>query len=115
MLSRKGGRKVVYAPCDIKPFPEHLPELQRPDLLIVQPGIFESGLRHGFRYPADHISRSTLYTFGYTLELARRLGAGRVVFTHLEEYWHRSYDDYRALEKGRSGVRFAWDGMRLTV
>jgi len=109
----KSGRKVVYAPCDIKPFPEHRTEVQHPDLLVIQPGIFETGLKHRFRYPADHISRTTLYTFEQTLELATRLQAKKVAFVHLEEYWNRSYDDYCALEA--SNFRFAYDGMQITV
>ncbi len=109
----KSGRKVVYAPCDFKPFPEYRTEVQQPDLLVIQPGIFESGLKHSFRYPADHISRTTLYTFEQTLELAARIKARNVLFVHLEEYWNRSYDDYCALES--DDIRFAYDGMRLNV
>jgi phosphoribosyl 1,2-cyclic phosphate phosphodiesterase len=108
------GRRVVYAPCDIKPFPEHREEVQQPDLLIIQPGIFETGLKHGFRYPAGHISRTTLYTFEQTVGLAKRLRAKRVLFVHLEEYWNRSYDDYLALESEKDGIHFAYDGMQLT-
>jgi len=111
----KSGRRVVYAPCDIKPFPRHREEVQNADLLIIQPGIFEEGLKHGFRYPADHISRKNLYTFEQTMELATDLRARRVVFVHLEEYWNRSHDDYRALEAKCRSVRFAYDGMRLRV
>jgi len=111
----KSERKVVYAPCDIKPFPEHRNEVQKADLLIIQPGIFEKGLKHGFRYPAQHISRTTLYTFEQTLDLATRLQAKRVLFVHLEEYWNRSYDDYLALESKNQMVRFAYDGMQITV
>lgn len=110
----KAGKRLVYAPCDIKPFPEHREEVQHPDLLVIQPGLFEEGLKHGFRYPEDHISRKTLYTFEQTMELAGRIQAERVVFVHLEEYWNRSYDDYLALEKAY-GVRFAYDGMRVKI
>ncbi|MFC1928747.1 MBL fold metallo-hydrolase [Chloroflexota bacterium] len=111
----KSGRKVVYAPCDIKPFPKHRREVQQADLLIIQPGIFEAGLKHGFKYPAGHISRTTLYTFEQTMELATQVQAKEVVFVHLEEYWNRSYDDYCALEAKYPGVRFAYDGMQLRV
>ncbi|MFC2059929.1 MBL fold metallo-hydrolase [Chloroflexota bacterium] len=111
----QSGRKVVYAPCDIKPFPEDRPEVQQADLLIIQPGIFDDGLKHRFRYPAEHISRRTLYTFGQTMSLAERLKAERVLFVHLEEYWNRSYDDYCALESKYPKIRFAYDGMQLTV
>jgi phosphoribosyl 1,2-cyclic phosphate phosphodiesterase len=111
----KAGKKLVYAPCDVKPFPEDYPEVRGADWLVIQPGIFETGLRHGFRYPAGHISRKALYTFEETLEIARRIGAKLTVFTHLEEYWHRSYDDYCRLEKQHAGIHFAYDGMRLMV
>jgi len=111
----KAGHKVVYAPCDLKPFPENHDAIQKADLLIIQPGIFEEGLKHSFHYPADHISRTTLYTFEQTLELAKRLQAKRILFVHLEEYWNRSYDDYRALESKDHRIRFAYDGLQLTV
>lgn len=109
------GCKVVYAPCDSKPFPEHRDEVHEADLLIIQPGIFEEGLRHNFRYPAEHISRTTLYTYEQTLDLATRIQAKKVLFVHLEEYWNRSYDDYLVLETTNRMIRFAYDGMRLTV
>jgi phosphoribosyl 1,2-cyclic phosphate phosphodiesterase len=111
----KSGHRVVYAPCDIKPFPEHRYEVQKADLLIIQPGIFEGGLKHGFTYPPEHISRTTLYTFEQTMDLAARLQAKMVILVHLEEYWNRSYDDYRALESDNPMIRFAYDGMHLTV
>ncbi len=111
----KSGVKVIYAPCDLKPFPEHRPEVRNPDLLITQPGIFEEGLKHGFKYPAEHIARKSLYTFEQTTSLASRLQAKGVLFVHLEEYWNRSYDDYRALEADNPGIHFAYDGMQLTV
>ncbi len=111
----KAGRKVVYAPCDIKPFPEDRVEVQQADLLVIQPGIFEMGLKHGFRYPKEHISRTTLYTFEQTLDLAERLKVKKIIFVHLEEYWNRSYDDYCALEPKDKKFRFAYDGMHVIV
>jgi phosphoribosyl 1,2-cyclic phosphate phosphodiesterase len=112
-IFEKSGRKVVYAPCDCKPFPRYRNEVQRPDLLVIQPGIFEQGLKHHFKYPADHISRTTLYTFEQTLDLATRIKAKKVLFVHLEEYWNRSYDDYCALES--DSIKFAYDGMQINV
>ncbi len=111
----KNGCRAVYAPCDIKPFPEQDPAVQHPDVLFIQPGLFETRLRHGFVYPDDHISRKTLYTFEQTVALSRRIQAEQVVFVHLEEYWHRSFTDYRALEAGFDNMVFAWDGMTFTI
>ncbi len=107
--------KVVYAPCDIKPFPENLEEVRDADLVIIQPGIFEKGLKHDFNYPSDHISRTTLYTFHDTLALCERINAVKVLFVHLEEYWNRSHDDYLALEKEYGNIQFAWDGLQLEI
>jgi phosphoribosyl 1,2-cyclic phosphate phosphodiesterase len=111
----ESGRRVVYAPCDNKPFPEHRSEVRNADLLIIQPGIFETGLKHRFRYTSDHISRTTLYTFEQTMDLAARVQAKKVLFVHLEEYWNRSYNDYCALETNNPRIRFAYDGMQVTV
>jgi len=109
------GEKVVYAPCDIKPFPEDKEEVRDADLLVIQPGIFEEGLRHGFVYPRDHISRSTLYTFEQTLALGRRIGAKGILFVHLEEYWNRGYDDYLAIQGSHENIAFAYDNMHITI
>jgi phosphoribosyl 1,2-cyclic phosphate phosphodiesterase len=111
----KDGCKVVYASCDIKPFPDHREEVLNADVLIIQPGIFEDGLKHNFTYGGDHISRTTLYTFEETMALAEKIQSGRIVFVHLEEYWNRSYDDYLALEKQFDHMSFAYDGMRIVV
>lgn len=111
----RAGRRVVYAPCDIKPFPEEREEVKDADLLVIQPGIFEEGLIDGFEYPPDHVSRSTLYTFEQTLELARQLKVKKTLFVHLEEYWNRSHDEYRDLEGQHETIRFAYDGMKVTV
>lgn len=112
---QKEGVRIVYAPCDVKPFPEWDPAVAAPDLLVIQPGIFEDHLKHDFRYPPDHISRKTLYTFAETVALARRIGAKKILFVHLEEYWNRGYDDYRALEGEFDHIQFAYDGMRVRV
>lgn len=40
---------------------------------------------------------------------------GKVIFTHLEEDWGMSYDDYLNLEKNYDNVKFAYDGMEVLV
>jgi phosphoribosyl 1,2-cyclic phosphate phosphodiesterase len=111
----QGKRKVLYAPCDVKPFPEKQKEVQNADLMIIQPGIFETDLPFQFTYPPDHFSRKALYTFEETLELSKRIKAKSPLLTHLEEYWGRSYDDYCKLEKEYEQISFAYDGMELRL
>lgn len=114
-LFERQGVKMVYAPCDIKPFPEQREELHHADLLVIQPGLFEDGLKHDFIYPEDHISRTTLYTFHDTVALARRIKSKHILFVHLEEYWNKSFDDYSAIQKEFENIRFAYDGMHVTI
>jgi phosphoribosyl 1,2-cyclic phosphate phosphodiesterase len=35
----------------------------------------------------------------------------RVIITHLEEDWGKSYDDYVNLQKEFDGIEFAYDGL----
>ena len=111
----KHGRKMVYAPCDIKPFPENRAEVRQADLLLIQPGIFEDGLKHQFTYPKNHISRTTLYTIDETIALSKRINAKQVIFIHLEEYWNRSHTDYVCMQNNYDNVQFAYDGLRIKI
>jgi phosphoribosyl 1,2-cyclic phosphate phosphodiesterase len=111
----KGGRKIVYAPCDVKPFPETEDIVHDADLLVIQPGMFETGLKHEFVYPDEHISRKTLYTFDETMALARRIGSRKMLFVHLEEYWNRSYTDYLDIEKNTLTLRSHSTACELTL
>lgn len=105
------GRKILYAPCDTKPFPFGSDYVYNADVFITQPGYFETGLKGNFVYPRDDYTRKELYSFDETLEITKRIKAGRIVFTHLEEYWNRNYDDYKSIEKCYDNVEFAYDGM----
>ena len=111
----KDDRKLVYAPCDIKPFPVMEDVVREADLLVIQPGMFETGLKHEFVYPDEHISRKTLYTFKETMALARRIGSRKILFVHLEEYWNRSYTDYLDIERIHRDITFACDNMRVDI
>ena len=59
--------------------------------------------------------REDLYSFDETLEISRRIGAKQVIFTHIEEYWNRSYLDYIEMEKKLDNVQFAYDGMEIEI
>jgi phosphoribosyl 1,2-cyclic phosphate phosphodiesterase len=111
----KQGIKMVYAPCDIKPFPVDVKEVQHADVLFIQPGLFESGLKHDFVYPQDHVSRTTLYTLEKTIALSQQIKAKQVVFIHLEEYWNRSFSDYNCLQLQHDNIQFAYDGMCINI
>lgn len=114
-LLESKGKKVLYAPCDTKPFPFKSKHVYDVDLFITQPGYFEDGLRDDFVYPKDDYTRVELYSFNETLEIVKKIRSKKVLFVHLEEYWNRSYDDYKKLEKKNKNIIFAYDGMKIHI
>ncbi|MEM3731684.1 MAG: MBL fold metallo-hydrolase [Candidatus Bathyarchaeia archaeon] len=110
-----GGKKVIYAPCDAKPFPKDA-RLKNPNLLILGDVLPEGPLKEGITIPIDNPLRKELFSMSELLELMERLNVGKVILTHIEEEWGKSYDDYRVLEKNYGGrICFAYDGMKITV
>ncbi len=104
----EGNRFAVYAPCDIRSFPLKKC-LMKPDLLILHLGCFRELVPLGIDLGED--------SFDDNLQTIRKLGAKKTVFTHIEEVWGRSYDDYKEMEKQlvEFNVAFAYDGMRIKI
>lgn len=115
LIQNAEGKKILYAPCDTKPFPINSKHVYDADIFITQTGFFETGLKDGFVYPVKDFTRVELFSFDETLELAKKIRAKKVIFMHLEEYWNRSYDDYKKLEKKYKNVKFAYDGMTIDI
>jgi phosphoribosyl 1,2-cyclic phosphate phosphodiesterase len=47
--------------------------------------------------------------------LKERYNIKKIIMTHLEEDWGKSYDDYVELEKQYNNIFFAYDGMTIEV
>ena len=110
-----GGRKLVYAPCDCMPFPSNSAAVRDADVLIMGNTFIGDTLKCGRQLPPDSPLRRELYSFDAARKLARELGAQELILTHLEEDWGKSYDDYLALERQYTGLRFAYDGMTVEL
>lgn len=113
-LFEQKGRRLIYAPCDVKPFPEDA-RLHGADVLIIGNTIVGPTLKGGFVPAVDNPLLRELFTMDEVLALRDRLGAREMIVTHLEEDWGKSYDDYLALARGMDGVRFAHDGMEVVL
>lgn len=110
----ENGHKVIYAPCDVKPFPKN-PIFQGADVLIIGDTIIGDILKDGFVLEMDNPLREELFVMEEVMRIKEHYAIKEVLFTHLEEDWGKSYDDYCVLEKEMEGVRFAYDGMEIVV
>ena len=108
------GKKVVYAPCDVKPFPDS-EKFQNADVLIIGNTIVGDMLKDGFVLEEGNPLRNELFTLDEIDAIRRQYHISKVIITHLEEDWGKSYDDYRALEKELDAISFAYDGLRIRL
>ena len=76
-IFKKDGRKIVRMPCDIKPFPEKKEEVQSADFVVIQPGIFEDGLKHIFKYPDIIFHEKRYIHLKIQLRFAKGFGPGK--------------------------------------
>ena len=112
-LIQESNKRIIYAPCDVKPFPEN-PKLENLDLLIIGSFHPEGPLKEGITIPQNNPLRKELFSLKEIEELAQKLNAEKTIVTHIEEEWGKNYDDYKELEKEYALI-FAYDGMRITL
>lgn len=110
----EGNKKIIYAPCDVKPFPEH-PIINNADILIIGNTVIGDKLKNEFILEIDNPLREELFTMEEIIELKDKYYINKVILTHLEEDWGKSYDDYKALEKSYNNIQFAYDGMVIEL
>ena len=108
------GKKIIYAPCDVNPFPVS-EKFQDADVLIIGNTIVGEVLKDGFVLGKDNPLRQELFTLDEIDGIRKQYGIKEVIITHLEEDWGKSYDDYRELEKELNGIHFAYDGLRVQL
>jgi len=112
-LIQEGCNRVVYAPCDVKPFPE-TPELKNLDLLIIGSFHPEGPLKEGIAIPKDNPLRKELFSLEEVERLAHKLKAKKTLITHIEEEWGKTHDEYQQLENTHK-LKFAFDGLRIGI
>jgi len=114
----EGPRRAVLAVDDTRLYqPEDF--LSGADVAVVETGWFERGVDGSVILPPGTRNREAEASFEETLALARRLAAGRTVFTHIEEICQRTPEEFAALE-ATEALRsvhgtFAWDGLTIEV
>ena len=108
------NKKIIYAPCDVKPFPKS-EKFQNADVLIIGNTIVGDVLKDGFVLNEDNPLRKELFTLDEIDSIRKQYGIKKVIITHLEEDWGKTYDDYRELEKELDQISFAYDGLKIQL
>ena len=110
----ENDKKVIYAPCDVKPLPND-EILKNAELLIIGNTVVGDILKGGFVLKEDNPLREELFSLDEIQKIKREYHIKNVIITHLEEDWGKSYDDYLELENKYSGIKFAYDGMEIDI
>lgn len=110
----KDNKKLIYAPCDVKPFPKD-DTLKDADVLITGNTIVGETLKGGVILSEDNMLRKDLFVLEEIENIKNEYNINKVIVTHLEEDWGKSYDDYLELEKQYDNIQFAYDGMEIEI
>jgi phosphoribosyl 1,2-cyclic phosphate phosphodiesterase len=113
-LFEQNGKKLVYAPCDCKIFPEN-EILYNADILIIGNTFIGNVLKNGTIIHENHPLRQELHSVENIMEIKVKYKIKTVIITHIEEDWGKSYDEYKKLEKEYENIEFAYDGMKIEI
>lgn len=113
-IFEQGNKKVIYAPCDVKPFPINI-IFNNADIMIIGNTVIGDVLKGGFVLREDNIFKKELFSMTEIEQLRDKYNIKKVVMTHIEEDWGKSYDDYLKLQEQYNDIIFAYDGMILEV
>jgi phosphoribosyl 1,2-cyclic phosphate phosphodiesterase len=110
----KDLKKVIYAPCDVKPFPENK-IFEKANYMIIGNTVVGNILKDGYELKEGNPLNEELFNMEEILKLKNKFNIDKVIITHLEEDWGKSYDDYLKLEQEYSNIFFAYDGMKIKL
>lgn len=88
---------------------------QGADVLIIGNTIVGETLKGSFVLNEDNPLRKELFTLDEIDTMRIQYDIKRVIITHLEEDWGKSYDDYKELEKELNLIQFAYDGLKIQL
>jgi phosphoribosyl 1,2-cyclic phosphate phosphodiesterase len=113
-LFEQNCKKLVYAPCDCKIFPED-ENIYNTDILVIGNTFIGNVLKNGIIINEKHPLRNELHSIENIIEIKNHYKIKKVIITHIEEDWGKSYDEYKILEKEYENINFAYDGMEIEL
>lgn len=109
------GKKFIYAPCDVKPFPWKCELFYDADVMVIGNTIPDEPLKNGIELADNHPMKDILFVMDEIIEIKETYRIKEVIITHIEEDWGKSYDDYKKLEEKYENIKFAYDGMVIEI
>ncbi|MFQ6861673.1 MAG: MBL fold metallo-hydrolase [Beduini sp.] len=113
-IFEKAGKKLIYAPCDVKPWPNDS-RFGQADYLIMGNTVLGDVLKDGIVLAEDNMLKRELFTLEEIMNIKQQHQIRQVIMTHIEEDWGKSYDDYLELAKHYENIEFAYDGMVIEL
>ncbi|MCP1111377.1 MBL fold metallo-hydrolase [Ohessyouella blattaphilus] len=108
-----GVKKAIYACCNPKPF-LHNDLYFDADVLIIGM-VCDDGILNDGTKLKDSLFKDDIFTFDEIVEIKNRYRIKKVIVTHIDEMWGKSYGYYSELEKKLDNVFFAYDGMEIII
>jgi len=106
-------KKVIYACCNPKPF-THNDMYVDADLLIISM-VSDDGVLNGGIKLEDTPFKDDIFTLDEVINIKNYYRIKKVIVTHIDEMWGKSYGYYRELEQKLDRIYFAYDGMEIIV
>ncbi|MGL5821712.1 MAG: MBL fold metallo-hydrolase [Sarcina sp.] len=114
-LFEENGKKVIYAPCDIKPF-IYLDVFKNADILIMGSFVADGFKCDDFIFNSKIKVYSELYTAKELVKIKEKLSVKRLIVMHIEEEWQLGHDDYKKItENLNNKIEFSYDGMSIEL
>lgn len=110
---REGGKKAIYACCNPKPF-AHNDLYFDADVLILSL-VSDDGILNDGTKLENAPFQNELFTLEEVYEIKKYYRIKKIVITHIDEIWGKSYGYYNELEKKLEDIFFAYDGMEIVI
>ena len=104
---------MIYACCDVKPFVFN--ELYYDADILIIGLVSDDGMLKEGRALDDAPFKDDMFTLEELLEIKHTYRIKRIIITHIDEYWGKSYAYYREFEKSLDNISFAYDGMEINL
>jgi len=109
------NKRLIYAPCDVKPFPKN--KLLKNAEILITGGIPDEPLKDNYFIPEGNPLKKELHSIKELIRIKNELKIKKLIITHIEEEWGKSFDDYKKLEQKykKHNIEFAFDGMKIKL